>query len=157
MKAPANDVWAVVADQFTSNDKWMAQVFETEGSKAKAGDLDARVCQLTPTLDGLNTYEEVIEYDKENYRFVFTVIVRGGGKFPVKRNVATVTLEDMGTETLVRWETKPELKPVGYLIIPLLKAGIQKSFREVLEELKYYVEEGKPHPRKVEAMKKLKK
>ena len=157
VNSAADPVWKVLADEFNHNDLWMAQVFKTrDTSNGEAPELDARVCELTPTLDGIRTHEEIVFYDKENYVLKFTVQINNGGKLPVKHNIATVHLTPQGDKTLVEWATTPALKPLGYIMYPLLKKGIQKSFKEVLEELKFYVENGKPHPRKVEAMKLVK-
>ena len=149
--------WRVMADEFNENDKWMADVYKTNKAENEDNpEFESRNCELTPTLDGLSTHENIIEYDKENYRLVFNVAIRNGGKLPVNGNVATITLKKLGdNETRVNWDTTPDLQPKGKLLAPLLKFGFQKTFRGVLEEFKHYVETGKPHPRKVEAMKKM--
>ena len=41
----------------------------------------------------------------------------------------------------------------GSLLAPFLKLAIGKVLKEALEELKYYVETGEPHPRKLKANK----
>lgn len=157
VNAIIDDAWRVMADEFTHNDRWMAQVFKTRTTTNPNENLSARICELTPTLDGIRTDEKIIEYDKDNYKLVFTVAIENGGKLPVKNNVATVTMRELsGGGVEVHWATTPSLKPIGYILAPMLKLGIQKSFKEVLEEFKHYVETGEPHPRKVEAMKKVK-
>jgi hypothetical protein len=47
-------------------------------------------------------------------------------------------------------------KPFGYLLWPLLRIGFGNFVGDIMGKLKFYVENGTPHPRKIKAMKKLK-
>ena len=61
-------------------------------------------------------------------------------------------VDDSTTELV--WVATPELKPIGKFLGPIMKLGLGRGFGVILEEFKYFVENGKPHPRKVKAMEK---
>jgi hypothetical protein len=50
------------------------------------------------------------------------------------------------------WKFRSNIKPLGLLLWPLLRIGFGKFVGEIMEELQFYVENGKPHPRKVKAI-----
>jgi hypothetical protein len=41
---------------------------------------------------------------------------------------------------------------LGMLMTPLIKKGLEKSAIEIAEELKCYVKNGCPHPRKIKSL-----
>ena len=68
---------------------------------------------------------------------------------PIVKN--TLMIQVRGVEegkSEVIWETKPDLKTIGKVMRPLVKMGLSKSFGEVLEELKHFMESDEQHPRK---------
>ncbi|MCA9922637.1 MAG: hypothetical protein KC421_09700 [Anaerolineales bacterium] len=69
---------------------------------------------------------------------------------------------DIGKSTLpgpnqcavtIRGEVELQLFP-GLLIAPIMKLQLRRLGKETTEELKYFVENDRPHPRKVKASKK---
>ena len=43
-----------------------------------------------------------------------------------------------------------DMKGLGFILAPIVKMKLGKIGDELLEELKYYLENGKQHPRKIE-------
>ena len=156
-KSP-EEVWAVLADDFANAYKWMAQVPYSheieEGETADDSPMIGRVCELSTRPDGPKADERITYYNKEE-KEVHVLIRPFDAKLPIVKNELQVRLKAVGNNsTLVDWDANLELKTAGKLLYPALKLGIAISFAEVLEELKYYLEEGKPHPRKVAKIKK---
>jgi hypothetical protein len=55
----------------------------------------------------------------------------------------------------VKWVVTPKPKPLAYVIAPLIKLGLGIFIGQITEELKYFVENDIPHPRKVKATSKM--
>lgn len=53
------------------------------------------------------------------------------------------------------WKFRSDIKPLGFILWPLLRIAFGKFIGDIMEELKFYVENDAPHPRKIKAMKKL--
>ena len=59
---------------------------------------------------------------------------------PIVRNVITVRVTPSGDGADVLWIAEPELKAHGYLVYPVLKAGLRAEFSRVLAQLKEHAE-----------------
>ncbi|MFT5723247.1 MAG: hypothetical protein ACI9JN_000356 [Bacteroidia bacterium] len=66
----------------------------------------------------------------------------------IKQVEAEWGLTSNGDSTGLVLNFKAEMKGLGYILAPIVKMKLSKVGDELLEELKYYVENGKPHPRK---------
>ncbi len=161
IEKPARDVWHILAHDFDKNYVWMSSVFHTdlrtEGETAKGAPLNGRVCNLSTEEGGLAADEKITFFDDENMVIEFHVVIKNK-KLPVISNdvkVKVVSLSENSCEVV--WEAEPTLRTIGKILSPLLKLGLNKAFKEILEELKYFAETGNPHPRKVKAMEKVKK
>ncbi|MEM7157475.1 MAG: SRPBCC family protein [Myxococcota bacterium] len=143
---PIDDVWALVADDFTSIQTWSESVITSnplaDAPSVDGSPLGGRYCTFTDDPEGFGAREQITKYDKKNYRLEFDVEpVNAPGAIPLRKNQVTLTLTKLGpTETEIEWVASPELKPHGYLMYPMLKVGLAKSFRGILAELKTYAE-----------------
>ena len=156
---PVDDIWKILVDDFAKSGLWMTQVKHSyEADNEVSEGLASRICELSVDPNGLSAHESITALDRENGILEFEVVPRGDSKLPVTKNLVRVTMTPEGeNQTRVVWESSPELKPIGKVLMPLIKFGITRSFAQVLEELKYYAENKKPHPRKVKSIEKVAK
>jgi hypothetical protein len=145
--ASAEGVWRLVADDFTSIQTWSASVITSNPIDVSAIDgapMGGRYCTFTDDPAGFGARETITEYDEDNLRLAFDVVpVNAPKALPLRENHVVVTLERLGTgQTRMRWLISPDLKPLGYVMYPIVKAALRKSFRGILEELKTYAERG---------------
>ena len=144
---PIEDVWSVVADDFTSIQTWSASVVTSsplEGLSTIGGaPMAGRVCTFTDDPEGFGAREQITRYDAANHTLEFDVEPLNAPRaLPIRRNHVVVTLRriDAGTTELT-WVSQPTLKPHGFLLYPMLKLGLAKSFRGIVGELKAFLED----------------
>ena len=144
-RSPA-DVWHIVAKEFDQAHKWMGFVensYAIEGSqKLEAVPVTGRVCEFTKKPNGLRARESVLRYSEEKMSFDFDVVPENAPKvFPVKKNIVTMSVKQKGKDVSeVSWTSNIELSTFGYLIYPLIRFNLSKSFAGVLKDLKTYME-----------------
>ncbi len=146
IERPIDDVWQVLANEFDGIHEWLDAVqdsyaipdLEVPEGQPSAG----RVCLLSPNPDGLQAWERITKLDAVGKLLEIEVDMRNApAVMPVKRNVATFQLTDLGGgATQVTLDAEPELKAHGYAMYPLLKVGLSKNFAGLLEALKAHVE-----------------
>ena len=77
--------------------------------------------------------------------------------FPLVQNVADFSLSEQGeNKSEVNFTVTSTLRPLGFILYPIIKLGFRTFVKQIMEELKFYVENGTPHPRKVKAINKMK-
>lgn len=159
IETPVDDVWKILVEDFAKSGLWMTQVKHSyEADNETQEGLASRICELSVDPDGLSAHESITALDRENGVMDFEVVPRGNTKLPVMKNIVRVTMTPEGdNRTRVVWQSSPELKPIGRVLMPVIKLGITRSFAQVLEELKYYAENKKPHPRKLKSIEKVAK
>lgn len=154
-------VWTLSADQFDSAYTWMTGVVHSSATHSNDdhdSPVSGRVCTLETGDNPLHALENVTKYDKANYLFEFEVIPKkkGGTGLPVVKNQVTMQLESIGPDkTLVKWQSNLTLKPIGYLLYPLLKLGLGKAFGRLLADMKHYLETGEVSQSKQKEITKL--
>ncbi len=157
INAPIPDVWDKLAIHFDRAEDWMSSipksVKKTDGGMVDGAPMVGRVCDLTTKPDGPYVDETIISYDEEQHAFTVKV-VPVGGKIPIIQNLITFRLKDLGNnQTEMTWDSNIELKTVGKLLSPVLKKGLSKNLLDQMDELKFYVENNQPHPRKLAQLK----
>ncbi|MCP4296611.1 MAG: SRPBCC family protein [Proteobacteria bacterium] len=156
---PASAVWKTLAQDFDRADTWMAAVpksYQKVGNKKVAdAPVTGRICELSTNPKGLAADETITNYDESNHLLGFSVIPTNVPKiFPIIKNDHEVSLREIGeNKTEVTWNMDAKLKKHGYLMYPMLKFGLGKGFGQILEELKFFVENDAPHPRKAKKIK----
>lgn len=148
---PAAAVWKILAHDFDKADQWMSLVPKShainEGTPTDNAPMTGRVCEFSPKSNGPRADERIIAYNEE-LRQMTVRVVPIDTKFPIVHNDLSLSVNALNSEqSEVHWNANFTLTPKGYLLYPLLKMGIGKSFAEVLDDLKYFAEKGKPHPR----------
>ena len=150
---PVADVWKVWAVEFDKASDWMAtipkSVEKTDAPKLEGASMAGRICELSTKPNGPYVDELITKYDNENHLLNVTVVPKNAS-LPIVQNKLESSLKQLGNDkTEVILDVDIELKTIGKILSPVVKGALAKGFDELLEELKYYVEEGKPHPRKV--------
>jgi carbon monoxide dehydrogenase subunit G len=161
INAPAHKVWKVFAHDFDRASEWMAAIpnsyGEDVGESFEGAQSAGRVCELNGDSNGMKASEAFLAYD-ENARTctIDVTFVNAPALIPTFGNVVEVAVSESGpNRSTVRWIIKPKLKPFGYLLYPLIRVGMSAFTGQIIEELKYFVENDTPHPRKVAATNKL--
>lgn len=140
------DVWEILGNQFSSAYKWASVLNHSEGRGNK---IDHQVCESrTCDIQGMGRIQEkLLEFDPQKYTLTYEVVE--GFPFFVKKGVNRFDLvvEDNNTRvyTSAQFETQGI---IGFFMRPLLKVQMKSILKKVTEDLKFYVENGYPHPRK---------
>jgi hypothetical protein len=155
INANINSTWQVMGTEFSEVDLWCANFIKSEagGSKKFNGiDYSKRV---TVTTKGENT-QELDDFDPTNYVLKYHI---SEGKPGIAKEASAVwSLVDLGlNKTKVVLEFKLVTKGwIGLLMSGKVRSGINSTSAEIAEELKYYMENGTAHLRKIESLKKVK-
>ncbi len=157
INAPAEKVWKVAAEDFDKVGEWLSQVnhsYKREGESCEGSPMSGRICDLSEKANGPIADEKITEFNKKELRLGIHVVPKNGN-IPVKENNVLAEFVVKGpNKTEVIWNSNLSLKAAGKVLYPVLKLGINKAFNELLEELKFFVENGTPHPRKLATLKK---
>ena len=153
--APLETVWKVAAHDFDKVDEWssgvsLSDVAESDLDTA-AGDMAGRVCL---TAFG-KCYEMFEQYDEQGHTFTYKAqfekkppgIKRARNTWRVEAQSASQVRFSMTVETELN-------RFPGILMWLPMRLQIPRVLDMNLQELKHYIETGKPHPRKLVAMQK---
>lgn len=152
VNAPVEKVWDILGPNYVDAGNWASAVFvsrEQNGTKKVAdAPVAGRICQTS-----LGPFTESIEdYNLAAYRIAYSA---SGAKMPgfVKSLVNAWHLESVGTnQTRVEMDLNADIAfPFSFLMGWMMKMQFNKALSETIEDLKYYAETGKPHPRKIAA------
>lgn len=149
---PIADLWRLVADDFTGIQHWASSVVSavplTDVESSEDAPVAGRFCAFTPDPDGFGAREVITSYDRADYHLEFDFEpVNAPRALPVRKNQVHIDLRpvDAGT-TELRWTATPELKAHGYALYPLLKVGLTRAFKGLVQELKDHAEAGRQNP-----------
>ncbi len=146
---PVAAVWEVVGTQFGEAYVWASVLDHTEGHGQK---ISGQVCESrTCDIQGMGrTLEKLTAFDPEAHALTYEVME--GFPFFVARGVNRWRLFDVAGRTRLVSDAEIVTKGViGALMSPMMKMQMSGMMRRTLEDLKYYVERGVPHPRKQKA------
>ena len=153
---PAEEVWKVLAHDFDQSYVWMRGVYHSYKQEAETQFVEApvsgRVCEFSKKSNGFSADERITAYSEENKTFTIEVVPQNTPMiFPVLKNNVHISVESSETNaSTVIWRCDVELKSLGYVLYPMVKMALSKAFGEILEDLKYFVENNEPHPEKLE-------
>lgn len=150
-KSP-DEVWAVMGLQFAQVHLWSTNFVDSRpGGPEKFHGLDHS--QRVTVTDRGETIQVLDAFDSENYRLAYHITEGMPGI--AKAASGVWSLKPIGNnKTMVSIAFDMEVKNlVGYFLSSVIKLKIGKSAEEIAEELKYYMENGKPHARKLEQSK----
>ena len=148
---PIAAVWDVLGNDYGGACKWGTGLYHSEGKGAPTlpgAEFDQRYCETNVG----NLTEKVLVFDPENFKLSYEVI----DGFPgfVKSGVNTWTLRQLGpnkTEVTVHFVAVLG-GLMGTIMKPMMKWQLSKSFDQVLEDFKVYVETGKPSAAKAKEL-----
>jgi hypothetical protein len=149
---PVNDVWEVLGNQFGEIDKWASVISHSEVSgEPKLPGLTYSI-RSTETVAG-PTQQELTAFEPDIFRIAYKAIV---GLPPFAKSITAEwslnSKDDNSTALSLDFEVK--FKGLGILVYPIAKIKLGKVGNELLDDLKFYVENGKPHPRKLDSISK---
>lgn len=152
--SPATDVWKALGDEFVPVDVWMAGVKNsvqiTNGKQAQNAPAIGRKAEVA--INPGSFLEEVITaYNPETMVLnVDTKLVNSPKGTPLKGYATEIKVRNLGENASeVIWSSNASIRPLGYLLYPVIKKGLSDGYFRGLEELKCYVETGVPHERKL--------
>ncbi|MFT5306594.1 MAG: hypothetical protein ACI89M_002120 [Chitinophagales bacterium] len=157
----SDKVWKVLAHDFDDAHKWLATIPNSYaadlGKQYDGATSCGRVCELDGKPNGMKAKESFVTYDEANKSFTILVeFINTPFGFPIVKNVVEFSVDNKGGDaSIVNFTVTYTLKPLAFLILPILKISFRSFLGQVLEELKYYVENGTPHPRKIKALDKI--
>ncbi len=145
-----SEVWEVMGNQFGHAHLWSSNFKTSEpGGPAKFDGLDYSLRDTT--TDRGNTVQELTAFDRENYSLSYE-ITKGAPEI-ARRAASTWYLQESDNGTVVCMDTIMEPKmPLPEEMEGKIQMGLTASFQLLAEELKHYVENGTPHPTKVESL-----
>ena len=143
--------WAVLGNDYGGAYKWGTGLYHTEGKGTptlSGAEFDQRYCETNVG----NITEKVLVFDPKSYQLSYEVI----DGFPgfVKSGVNTWTLRQLSpnkTEVSVHFVAVLG-GIVGTIMKPIMNWQLSKSFDQVLEDFKVYVETGKPSATKAKEL-----
>ena len=145
-----SDVWEVMGNQFAQVHLWSTNFKDSKpGGNSKFAGIDYSE-RITVTARG-ETIQELDSFDAATHALTYH-ITKGAPSIAKHASAAWSLKENKGNKTTAIIAFKLETKGfLGLLMTPLIKKGLGKATLEIAEELKYYVENGSPHPRKVKS------
>lgn len=152
--APIDEAWEVLGPQFQDVHKWASSVKHSTSLNNES--LNGSTCnERGCTVKGVGEIKEkLLTYSPENYSLSYQV--HEGMPKMIKYASNNWQLIDLGNgKTKLKLKIRLETKGfMGWLMGGMMKKKMTKLSGEIAEEFKYYVETGKPHPRKIKALKK---
>ena len=151
-------VWQIFAHEFNDAHKWMSSVNhsfgQSNGELFDGSKSDGRVCELSPNEKGIKVSEQFLAYNEENKTATVRInFLNTPFFFPLKFNTLDFSIQDIGKDqSEMTWKFRSDIKPLGILLWPLLRIVLGIFVGQIMEELKFYAENGTPHPRKIKAM-----
>lgn len=158
INAPTGKVWKVIAHEFGDIGQWASTIAGSKAfatSRAVGGGLNqaeaepkARVC--TTNVPGFKDIQETMtQYNEGAMQYSYEA-TEGRPWFVTRaENTWRVRSLEISTSEV---ETRAEVeinKFWGILFAPLMKAQFTRMGNRTLEELKFYIEQGQVHPRKL--------
>lgn len=152
INAPAQKVWDVLGRDFANIGVWSRSVAHSapnaEAARVNNSPVGGRVCN---TSFG-DVSEEFTAYDDDKMSLSFKGVF-DSKMFKSLISTNELTQVDENTTT-VMITPQIELTFIGTLMSPMIKMQLNKVINQILDDLKYYVENGKPSPEKLASQKK---
>ena len=147
-----DSTWYVLGEQFTEAHLWATNFISSEpGGQPKLEGLDF-LPRRTTTSNGEN-WQELDVYDPDKYNLEYHI---AKGAPPIARKAygkwKLESVDETTTKLNVSFTLVTKGLP-GFLMSPIVNSKVGKASTEIVEEFKYYVENGEPHARKMAAAK----
>jgi carbon monoxide dehydrogenase subunit G len=162
VNASADKVWKVFAHDFDNAHVWMASVphsyAKTNGEEFEGAQSAGRVCELDSKPGSMQASERFLAYDEAKKTCTVRIdFVNPPFLFPIIHNTLEFSVVETGKgRSHMKWDFESRIKPLAYVIWPLIRIGFGVFVGQIAQELKHYLENDAPHPRKVKALAKAK-
>ena len=160
--ATPEKIWRLLVDDYMQLDTWMASIDRTRPMPVKngssSGEMVARVADIGAGSPGTYLEETTSIIDEKNYRLVINTDLKGVPKFTLLNGYTSdIRIREISPgKCEVTWDSVASLKVHGFIFYPAMKKSLNAGFYRSREEIKHFVETGKPHPRKQKAFDRLK-
>jgi Polyketide cyclase / dehydrase and lipid transport len=154
IKKNIHDVWKVLGHDFAHPYKWASAVNHSEGkgTPMASTQCDERACQ---TAMG-NIREKLTQYSDSDFHLAYTVTEGMPGMVKTATNSWKLSKSDeQNTHLQIQMEFIFQ-GLMGTLMLPFMKLKLNALANHMIEDFAFYTENGKPHPRKIKAMTKVK-
>lgn len=151
----ADKVWKILGPQYETVSAWVSSVHLSQGHTGSLAPRNApcsgRICETD-----LGPFKEtIIHYNEGNMTLAYSA---QGEKMPffVKQLSNSWKVTPLNADSAkVDMCAEISIMPVFNLVMgPMMRLKMGKILKNAVEELKYYAEEGIPHPRKLTAQRK---
>ena len=155
INAPADEVWKILGERYSEIGKWATVIKKSEAmphvATPEGADAGGRSCTpLMPFVSHVN--EELTRFIPEERTFNYKATAGLPGFITNAENTWSVHPEGKD-RCRVKSTGRLTLKPFpGKLIYPFFKWQLDRAGAQLFEELKFYAENGKPHPRKLKTL-----
>ena len=149
IQKPVEEVWEVLGNQFGAIDKWASVISESSVSgQPKFQGVNYSVRNTTAVTG--KGQQELTGFDPQNHVISYKSL---SGTPPIVKQIhAEWSLKEKGSnKTELVLDFQAQMKGIGHLLSPIAKKKLSKIGDELLDDFKYYVENGKPSPRKLAA------
>ena len=144
----SDEVWYVMGNHYAQVHLWSSNFIDSKpGGEKKFDGLE--YSERITTTDRGETIQVLDKFDSANHTLSYHITKgmpgiakRASGVWSLKTQAANATMVTIAFDMEVK-------NFIGYLLSPIIKTKIAQSAQEIAEELKYYSENSKPHPRKL--------
>ncbi len=152
INAHINDVWEVLGPQFEDAYKWASVIKHSEArdqNSFNGSTCSERGCDVS----GMGSIKErLTQYSETNHILAYEVYEGMPKMMKATKNTwKLIDLDNGKTKLIMKLEAKTG-GFMGWMMKPMMKMKLKKMANKVVEEFKFYVENGKPHPRTIKAI-----
>ncbi len=154
LNVSAAKAWQILAHEFEHIERWASAIaasgVNSETIIPAGAEVGGRVC----TAPGFGDIQETFTYfDEEQMRYGYRASGLPWFLTKAENNWSVRALSADRCVAQAQAEMELLFLP-GLLILPIFKVQMRRLVNETMEELKYYAEQGQPHPRKLLAQQK---
>ncbi|MEM9981641.1 MAG: SRPBCC family protein [Bacteroidota bacterium] len=143
------EAWEVLGVQFTQVYKWASSVNQSEGFGQDFNGASCTERGCDTSLGGLK--EKLIHFSPTDHSLSYNVT--SGLPNMLKKANNNWRLERIDArQTKLLMKLNLTLRGLATVLYPFVKRQMSRFTQQLVEEFKYYVEKGEPHPRKQKAM-----
>ena len=154
INAPADAVWAILGANYSRIGDWASVIQKSTPmpnlSIPPGADAGGRSC--TPALPFVSKVtEELTSFDEANKTFSYEATSGLPGFIHKAQNMWSVRADGPESSIVSTRGLLDMHRIIGPLLFPIFKWQLNRAGARLVEELKYFAENGRPHPRKTGA------
>ncbi|MEO1051584.1 MAG: SRPBCC family protein [Bacteroidota bacterium] len=151
LNIPASKAWVILAKNYEHVGEW-ATIIPESAARSEDGEIIGRTCS---SIYG-DVKEMITSWDEASMAYSYEAdglpsMFKSGKNF-----WKVEPINDLRSR--VKMSLRMEMAPLpGFLMGWMIKSKMAKDLDGLMEDLKYYAEQGKPHPKKLKSLEKWKK